>query len=61
MPHAMAGPLETAWALTRDHLDGLSTNECLRRPARVGLHVHREAAEIGHARFVLAVPPEGDA
>jgi hypothetical protein len=33
--------LETAWALTEYHLDGLSTDECLWRPAPVGLHVHR--------------------
>ncbi|MDC0714151.1 DinB family protein [Stigmatella sp. ncwal1] len=35
--------LETAWALTRYHLEGLTTEECLRRPARVGLHVQRDA------------------
>ena len=33
--------LETAWKLTSYHLDGLTTEECLWRPARVGLHVHR--------------------
>jgi hypothetical protein len=31
----------TAWKLTNFHLDGLATEECLWRPARVGLHVHR--------------------
>ena len=31
---------ETAWKLTSFHLDGLSTEECLWRPARAGLHVH---------------------
>lgn len=34
---------DIAWALTQYHLDGLTTEECLWRPARVGLHVHREA------------------
>ncbi len=33
--------LETAWKLTTFHLDGLTTAECLWRPAREGLHVHR--------------------
>src|SRR6185503_1462619 len=32
---------ETAWKLTCYHLDGLSTGECLWRPAERGLHVHR--------------------
>jgi hypothetical protein len=30
---------ETAWALASYHLDKLSTEECLWRPARAGLHV----------------------
>lgn len=34
--------LDTAWKLTTYHLDGLTTEECLWRPAAVGLHVHRE-------------------
>lgn len=33
--------LATAWALTRHHLEGLTTAECLWRPAAKGLHVHR--------------------
>ena len=33
--------LDTAWTLARYHLDGLTTEECLWRPARVGPHVHR--------------------
>jgi hypothetical protein len=33
--------LETAWKLTHLHLDGLTTDECLWRPAREGLHVRR--------------------
>lgn len=32
---------DLAWKLTGYHLDGLSTAECLWRPAAVGLHVHR--------------------
>ena len=31
--------LDTAWRLATYHLDGLSTEECLWRPAPVGLHV----------------------
>lgn len=34
---------ETAWKLTCFHLDGLTTHECLWRPAREGLHVHQDA------------------
>ncbi|MCY1083668.1 DinB family protein [Archangium lansingense] len=33
---------ETAWALTQYHLEGLTTEECLWRPAHKGLHVHKE-------------------
>lgn len=33
--------LDTAWALTHHHLTGLTSEECLWRPARRGLHVHR--------------------
>jgi hypothetical protein len=32
---------EMAWKLTTFHLAGLTTEECLRLPARKGLHVHR--------------------
>jgi len=35
--------LETAWQLARYHLDGLTTEECLWRPAPVGPHVHQGA------------------
>ena len=35
--------LDTAWKLASYHLDGLTTEECLRRPAPVGLHVQRRA------------------
>lgn len=31
---------EIAWALTTYHLEGLTTEECLWRPAARGLHVH---------------------
>lgn len=33
--------LDTAWALTSYHLDGLTTEECLWRPAHAGLHVRQ--------------------
>lgn len=42
--HVLLGQLETAWMLTRYHLDGLATEECLWRPADRGLHVHQDAA-----------------
>ena len=32
---------ETAWKLASYHLDGLTTKECLWRPAPEGLHVHQ--------------------
>jgi hypothetical protein len=35
--------LDIAWALTQYHLDGLTTEECLWRPAQQGLHVHQDA------------------
>ena len=35
--------LETAWTLASVHLDGLTTEECLWRPARAGPHVTRTA------------------
>ncbi|MGN6111334.1 MAG: DinB family protein [Kofleriaceae bacterium] len=34
--------LDIAWQLTSYHLDGLTTEQCLWRPARAGLHVHRD-------------------
>ena len=33
---------DTAWALTSYHLDGLTTEECLWRPAQAGLHVRQD-------------------
>ena len=35
----MVRQFETAWKLTSYHLNGLTTEECLWRPAPVGLHV----------------------
>jgi hypothetical protein len=32
---------DTAWKLCAFHLDGLTTEECLWRPAQQGLHVHQ--------------------
>lgn len=40
---------DTAWKLASFHLDGLTTDECLWRPADVGLHVHRDADGSWHA------------
>jgi hypothetical protein len=37
----LLGQFDTAWALTEYHLDGLSTEECLWRPAAKGLHVRQ--------------------
>lgn len=34
--------LDVAWQLCAYHLEGLTTEECLWRPARRGLHVHRQ-------------------
>jgi hypothetical protein len=34
---------DTAWKLTTFHLNGLTTEECLWRPAREGLHVHQDS------------------
>jgi len=40
---ALVRQLDLAWKLATHHLDGLTTEECLWRPARAGLHVHRDA------------------
>ncbi|MEZ4585293.1 MAG: DinB family protein [Gemmatimonadales bacterium] len=43
MTHALdylTRQLEIAWRLTAYHLDGLTTEECLWRPAATGPHVH---------------------
>lgn len=34
---------EMAWKLTSFHLDGLTTEECVWRPGRNGLHVQQDA------------------
>ena len=39
--HYLTRQFETAWKLTSYHLEGLTTEECLWRPARKGLHVHQ--------------------
>ena len=40
---------ETAWKLASFHLDGLTTEECLWRPASVGLHVRQSSDGTWHA------------
>lgn len=40
---ALMRQFDTAWALASYHLETLTTEECLWRPAPVGLHVHRDA------------------
>lgn len=37
----LARQFDTAWRLAKFHIDGLTTEECLWRPADQGLHVHR--------------------
>ena len=39
-PNYLLRQLDTAWSLASYHLDGLTTAECLWRPARTGPHVH---------------------
>jgi DinB superfamily len=41
--------LELAWTFASFHLAGLSTEECLWRPARVGLHVRADASGLWRA------------
>ena len=40
---------DTAWKLASFHLDGLTTEECLWRPASKGLHVWQTSDEVWHA------------
>lgn len=53
---------DTAWALTRHHLAGLTDAECLWRPAPAGPHVHRDATGVwrpdwpAHERYDLGPP-----
>lgn len=37
----LLGQFDLAWKLLEFHLEGLTTDECLWRPANRGLHVHR--------------------
>lgn len=39
--HPLIHQLQTAWSLASYHLETLTTEECLWRPARCGLHVQR--------------------
>ena len=41
--HYLIRQFDTAWRLTSHHLEGLSTEACLWRPADEGLHVHQAA------------------
>ncbi|MET0534495.1 MAG: DinB family protein [Steroidobacter sp.] len=41
--------LHTAWSLASYHLETLTTEECLWRPASRGLHVHRDEAGVWRA------------
>ena len=56
---------DTAWKLAGFHLEGLTTEECLWRPARDGLHVHQDADGLWrpdwptHERYVLGPPSMG--
>ena len=56
---------ETAWKLTSFHLDGLTTAECLWRPAHTGLHVYSSADGTWgadwptHERYDLGPPSIG--
>ncbi|QDE66984.1 MULTISPECIES: DinB family protein [Myxococcus] len=47
----LLGQLDIAWALTLYHLDGLTTEDCLRRPASVGLHVQQGPDGKWHAEW----------
>ena len=58
----LVGQFGTAWALTTYHLDSLTTEECLWRPARDGLHVEKgrdgrwRADWPAHERYDLGPP-----
>jgi hypothetical protein len=45
----LLGQFDTAWRLTDYHLETLTTDECLWRPASSGLHVHRQPDAIWSA------------
>ena len=42
---------DTAWKLATYHLDGLTTEECLWRPAPEGLHVRQDAGGVWRAEW----------
>src|SRR5258708_17000077 len=48
-PSYLTRQLETAWKLASYHLDGLTTEECVWRPARAGLHVQQLPDGTWHA------------
>ena len=50
-PNYLTRQFETAWKLTGYHLDGLTTEECLWRPAPKGLHVHQPADGLWRAEW----------
>lgn len=43
LPSCLTRQLDTAWKLAGYHLEGLTTEECLWRPAKRGPHVHQAA------------------
>ncbi|MFY2558102.1 DinB family protein [Corallococcus terminator] len=47
----LLGQLDIAWALTQYHLESLTTEECLRRPGQVGLHVQQGADGLWRAEW----------
>ena len=49
LKRCLIGQYETAWMLASYHLDGLTTEECLWRPASRGLHVAESSDGIWHA------------
>ncbi|MEO7521321.1 MAG: DinB family protein [Gemmatimonas sp.] len=61
-PAYLRRQLTTAWSLTSFHLAGLTTDECLWRPARTGPHVHElpggrwRADWPDHERYDLGPP-----
>jgi hypothetical protein len=60
--HYLVRQFETATKLMNFHLEGLTTEECLWRPARAGLHVHQVPGEgwraewPDHEGYVLGPP-----
>lgn len=48
-PERVRRQFDTAWALLAHHLDGLTTEECLWRPADIGPHVRQDAEGLWRA------------